>query len=86
MKIYQFWSADTTYFTTSKSIKKAREIGKHNMKSYYDTCKYLGEQPEEIDKSYFIPDELEEITIEWFRHIIKVDNDIMLLDDELYNI
>lgn len=86
MKIYSFWSADTTYFTTSRSLKKAQTIGKESMKHYLETCEYLGEQPENLTKDYFIPEELEEITKEWFQHIIKTDPDILILDDELYNL
>jgi len=85
MKIYSFWSGDTTYFTKSKSLKKAQTIGKENMKHYLETCEYLEEQPT-AEKNYFIPEEVEEITIEWFKHIIKVDPDILILDDELYGI
>ena len=83
MKIYQFWSADTTYFTRSKNLKKAQAIGKQNKKHYLNTCKYLGEAPEEIDDNYFIPEELEEVEIEWFRYLVKNDSDIFILDDEL---
>lgn len=87
MKIYSFWSGDTTYFTKSKSLKKAQSIGKENLKHYLETCEYLGEKPQEdLTDDYFIPGEVEEITKGWFKHIIKVDSDILILDDELYNI
>ncbi|MCE5220108.1 MAG: hypothetical protein LLF98_02275 [Clostridium sp.] len=85
MKIYSFWSADTTYFTKSKNLKKAQTIGKENMEHYLETCEYLGEQPEELE-NYFIPEEVEVVTKEWFKHLIKVDPDTMILDEELYNI
>ena len=82
MKIYSFWSGDTTYFTKSKSLKKAQEVGKENMKHYNDTCEYLGEKPE-AGKDYFIPEKIEEVTKEWFNHLVKTDNDVLILDDEL---
>ena len=82
MKIYSFWSADTTYFTKSKSLKKAKELGKDNMKHYNETCKYLGEEPE-ADERYFIPTEVVEVEKRWFNHLMKIDPDIMVLDEEL---
>lgn len=82
MKIYNFWSADTTYFTKSKSLKKAQEIGKNNMKHYIETCEYLQEEPE-VNESYFIPNEVETITAEYFTKMVKTDKDILILDDEL---
>lgn len=85
MKIYSFWSADTTYFTTSKSLKKAQEVGKENMKHYLKTCEYLGEQPE-AEQNYFIPEEVEQVTKKWFKHLMEVDPDTLILDEELYNI
>ena len=85
MTIYSFWSGDTTYFTKSKSLKKAQEIGRDNMKHYLETCEYLEEQPE-VKEEYFIPEEVEKVTKEWFNHLVKVDPDTMILDDELYNL
>lgn len=82
MKIYSFWSADTTYFTKSKNLKKAQAVGKENMKHYLETCEYLEEQPE-AGKDYFVPEEVEEVTKEWFNHLIKTDPDTLILDDEL---
>lgn len=86
MKIYTFWSGDTTYFTKSKSLKKAQAIGKENMKHYIETCKYLEEEPA-ADETYFIPKagEINEETVEWFQHMMKTDPDTMILDDELYD-
>lgn len=84
MKIYSFWSGDTTYFTKSKSLKKAQLVGKENMEHYLETCKYLQEEPE-VGKEHFIPDEVEKVTKGWFNHLVKVDPDIMILDDELNN-
>lgn len=46
MKIYSFWSADTTYFTKFKSLKKARETGELNKACYLETC-------EEVSRSWF---------------------------------
>ena len=85
MKIYSFWSADTTYFTKFKSLKKAQAVGKHNMEAYIECCKEI-EEEFEIEKSSFIPDEVEVVSRAWFNHLIKTDNDIMVLDDELYNL
>ncbi len=84
MKIYSFWSGDTTYFTISKSLKKAQAIGKENMKHYEETCKYLEEAPE-ADKRYFIPEEVETVEKSWFEYLMKTDPDTMILDEELYN-
>jgi hypothetical protein len=88
MKIYSFWSADTTFFTTSSSLKKAQSIGKENLQQYLDTCDYLEEDPKlnELGKAYFIPSEVESITKLEFKHMLEVDQDILVLDDELYNI
>lgn len=82
MGIYSFWSGDTTYFTKSRSLKKAKSIGKENMQHYLETCKYLEEKPE-VGKEHFIPEQIETVTPEWFKYIIKVDPDILILDDEL---
>jgi hypothetical protein len=84
MKIYSFWSGDTTYFTKSRSIKKAQSVGKENMELYLKTCEYLGEQPE-ADKDYFIPNEVEKVSKAWFNHLVKTDPDTLILDDELYS-
>lgn len=84
MKIYSFWSGDTTYFTKSKNLKKAQAIGREVKKHYLDTCKYLGEEPNrEITKDYFIPEEVEEVSQKWFNHLVKTDPDILILDYEL---
>lgn len=83
MKIYSFWSADTTYFTKFKSLKKAREIGAENEKCYLETCEELGEQPT-LTKDQFYPDEVEAVTNSWFSHLVKTNPDVMILDDELY--
>jgi len=85
MKIYTFWSADTTYYTKSRNLKKAQAIGRDNMKQYMDTCEYLGEQPT-ADKDYFIPAEIEEVTAEYFRKFVMTDDDILILDDDLRNL
>lgn len=82
MKIYSFWSADTTYFTKFKSLEKAREIGTENEKCYLETCEELGEQPT-LTKDQFYPDEVEMVTKAWFNHLVKTDTDVMILDDEL---
>lgn len=83
MKIYSFGSGATTYFTTSSSLKKAQEIGKDNMKQYFDSCKYLNEEPE-ADERYFIPEEVELVTKKWFKYMIKNDPDTLILEDVLY--
>ena len=85
MRIYSFWSGDTTFFTKSKSLKKAQVVGKENMEHYLETCEYLGEQPE-AGKDYFIPEEVEEVTLEWLRHSVKADFDTLILEDELYEL
>jgi len=81
MKIYQFWSAGTTYYTKSRNLKKAQEIGKGNMKIYRDTCKYLGEQPT-VGIEYFIPTEIEEVAESYFEKVIATDPDTMIIDFE----
>jgi len=87
MKIYSFWSGDTTYYTKSKSLKKAQAVGKENMKHYLETCKYLGEEPE-VDETYFIPQkgDIYEETAEWLQHMIDTDPDTVILDDEIYSL
>lgn len=86
MKIYSFWSADTTYLTKSSSLKKAAAVGKENMGHYLKTCEYLGEKPgltgEEMER-YFIPEEVERITYKQARHLLKVDDDTLILDEEV---
>ncbi len=87
MKIYTFWSGDCTYFTKSKSLSKAKTIGKENMKHYLETCKYLEEEPHpDANERYFIPEEVEQIEKSWFDHMMKVDPDTMILDEELHHI
>lgn len=83
MRIYSFWSGNTTYFTTSKNLKKAQAVGRDNMEHYLETCKYL-EEKSEVDESYFIPQEVEKTTKEWFNHLVKTDPDTLILDDELF--
>jgi hypothetical protein len=84
MKIYSFWTGGTTYFTTSSSLKKAQAIGKEVMEQYLETCKYLGEEPQ-VGEDYFIPDGIERVTKQWFKHLLKTDPDTLILDDALYN-
>ncbi len=85
MKIYSFWSGDTTYFTKSRSLKKAQAVGKENMQHYMETCNLLEEEPT-AGKDYFIPTEVEQIELSWFLHLMKTDPDVLILDDELYSI
>lgn len=85
MKIYSFGSGDTTYFTKSKSLKKAQTVGKENMEHYLETCKYLEEKPE-AREDYFIPEEIEQVSKDWFNRQLKIDPDTMILDDELYSL
>jgi len=82
MKIYSFWSADTTYYTKSKNLKKAQEVGKENMKCYMECCEELGDEPN-LTIDQFIPQEVESISAAWFNQSIKTDSDTMILDDEL---
>ena len=82
MKIYTFWSGDTTYFTKFKSLKKAQAVGLENMQLYIDTCKYLDE-PVEAGRDYFIPEQVDLERLEFARHIIKTDKDVMILDNDL---
>ena len=83
MKIYTFWSADTTYITKSKSLRKAQEIGKENMQLYLEQCAYLGdEQDIEFAKSLCIPDEVNEETVEFAKYLVRTDKDIMVLEDD----
>ena len=87
MKIYSFWSGDCAFFTTSKSLKKAQEVGRAGMKHYLETCKHLGEEPDPIaGKEYFIPQEVEQIDIEWFKHLLKTDPDTLILEEALHAI
>ncbi len=87
MKIYSFWSGDTTYFTKYKGLKKAQEVGRENMESYKERCRYIGEEPQ-ADRDYFIPrkGEINEETADWFRHLVNTDPDITILDDELHDL
>lgn len=82
MTIYTFWSGDTTYFTKSKSLKKAQEIGKENHRHYLETCKYLHEKPEATTKDYFIPEKVEKISLEFALWAIENDRDIFVLENE----
>ena len=85
MKIYSFWSGDTTYFTKYKSLKKAQTVGKENMKHYFDTCKELEEKPT-ADERYFIPNEVELVEKSWFDYMVNNDPDILILNDVLYQV
>lgn len=85
MKIYSFWSGDTTYFTTSGSLKKAQAVGEEVMEQYLETCKYLGEEPQ-VGEDYFIPNRVEQVTKQWFRHLLETDRDTLILDDVLETI
>ena len=82
MKIYSFWSADTTYFTKSKSLKKAQLVGDCNMEVYFNNCEYLEEQPW-LSKEDFIVTEVEPVTKKEFKYFMKTDKDTMILDYEL---
>ncbi len=82
MKIYTFWSGDTTYITKSKSLKKAQEIGRGNMKQYVQNCEYLEEAPES-GKDYFIPESVEiETNIAFLKQMIKQNSDCFILETE----
>lgn len=86
MKIYTFWSGDTTYYTTSKSLRKVQDVGREVYKHYLETCKYLEEEPE-VGREYFIPAEVYEETEEEFARMMKhYSDDVVLLDDSLYNL
>lgn len=86
MKVYSFFAGDSTFLTTSRSIKKAQAIGREIMQHYLETCKYLGEEPT-VGKEYFIPEEVtEEPDINWVRYLIETDPDIVVLDDEIYHL
>lgn len=82
MKIYCFFSADTTFITKSRSLIKAQKIGKENEQIYIENCKYLEEEPEELN-GYFIPEELEEISTDEAKRIVKTYNDIFVLENDL---
>ena len=82
MKIYSFWSADTTYFTKFKSLKKAQAVGDLNMEVYIECCKELGDTPE-LNKNDFIITEVEQISKAWFKYLMETDKDTMILDYEL---
>jgi hypothetical protein len=83
MKIYSFWSGDTTYITKSKSLKKAQKVGQENMIIYLDLCKEENEEPE-ADTGYFIPESVaEENNIEYVKMLVKTNNDVLVLDDEI---
>jgi len=87
MKIYSFFSGDTTYFTTSSSLKKAQDIGRGVKRNYYDNCAYLNEQPcTDVNDDYFIPLELEKVSMSDFFRYTQIDNNICILDDKLEEI
>lgn len=86
MKIYSFFSGDTTFLTTSRNYQRIQAIGRAGYKHYIDTCKYLGEEPD-VGEDYFIPareDIAEETEKEWLRQLVK-DNDVMVLDDKIFD-
>jgi hypothetical protein len=85
MKIYSFFSGDTTYYTTSRNLKIAQQVGKENYKHYLDTCNYLKEKPE-VGKDYFIPTELEKVSKECFTWEIKNDLNILIMCDEILDL
>ena len=85
MQIYSFWSADTTYFTVSKSLRKAQAVGRDNMRAHAETCEYLGVEST-VDSGYFIPQDVEQVEVSWFKHFVKTDPDTLILDDELYTL
>lgn len=82
MKIYSFFSGDTTFITKSRSLRKAQKIGKEIEQSYLENCKYLEEEPEELN-GYFIPEELEEISTDEAKRLVKTYNDIFVLENDL---
>ncbi len=88
MKIYTFFSGDTNYFTTSKSLVKAQKLGKEVYAHYLATCEYLGEKSnfsKKEAKGYFIPLEVEEVSLEDFKRF-KNDSDCFVLDEKLENL
>ena len=82
MKIYSFFSGDTTYITKSRSLRKAQKIGKEIEQTYIENCKYLEEEPEELN-GYFVPEELEEISIYEAKRLVKIDGYVFVLEDDL---
>ena len=82
MKIYTFWSGDTTYITKSKSLKKAQEVGRDVWNHYRATCKYL-EEAEAVGGEYFIPSEVEDLDWDWAKQLLRTDPDVMVLDNEI---
>ena len=89
LNIYNFWSADTNYFTTSKSLKKAQQIGHDNMQHWIDTHNYLEDTTpidEEFLKGQCIPDEVRKVTKKEFIFSMKIDKDTLILDDQLYQL
>lgn len=82
MKIYTFFSGDTIFITKSRSLSKAQKIGKEIEQSYIENCNYLEEEPEELN-GYFIPEELEEISIEYARKFVKTEKDAFVLEYDL---
>lgn len=88
MKIYAYWSADTTYYTTSSSIKKAKEVATDNYKDHLATRAYLGEEPDTslTMANYFLPYPPERVTLADFLWACSRDADIAILDDELHEL
>ncbi len=88
MKVYSFFSGDTTYISKSRDIRKLQAIGRENHKGYIESCKYLEEDPE-VGKDYFVPEKEDIETIDldtefdWLREQVKFDNDIVFLDEEI---
>ena len=52
------------------------------MEVYFKNCEYLEEEPDE-GKDYFTITEVEQVSKAWFKHLMKVDKDTMILDYEL---
>mgnify|MGYP001061485431 CR=1 FL=1 len=86
MKVYSFWSGDMTYFTTSRSLRKAQAVGREVYRHYIETCKYLEEEPE-VGRECFIPEELYEVDEEEFARMMKhYSDDVVILDDSIYSL
>ena len=82
MRLYTFFSGDTTFITKSRSLKKAQQVGREIEQSYMNNCKCLGEEPEKLN-GYFIPEELEEISIDFAKRLVKTDSDTFVLENDL---
>ena len=84
MKIYNFFSGDTVFLTKSKNLRKAQAVGRDGYKHYLATCEYLDEEPQ-VGSGYFVPQagDIYEESLEWARHLVATDDDVVVLDDEL---